>query len=127
MTDSPNNTIQAVRDTFDGWNNAWNSGDLEAYLAGYWDSDQTRYVSNTQVIRGKAAIAEAYRARFAAPEAMGHLTLIELEVEPMGSTDALAFGVVQLTRQADVFDGVFTVHVRHIDGKWMMVSDHTCG
>jgi uncharacterized protein (TIGR02246 family) len=127
MTDSANETIQAVRDTFDAWNTAWNSGDLEGYLAGYWDSDQTRYVSNTRVIRGKAAIAESYRARFPSPEMMGHLTLVELEVEPMGSSDALAFGVVQLIRQADVFNGVFTVHVRHIDGAWLMVSDHTSG
>jgi ketosteroid isomerase-like protein len=120
--------VQNLRDAFETWQQAWNSGDLEGYLAAYWDAAETRYTSNGAVIRGKVAIAEAYRARVPSPEMMGTLNVPELDIELMGERDALVFGVWQLAGQdGSISSGAFTVHVRHINGRWYILSDHTCG
>lgn len=118
---------QAIRDAFTAWGDAWNSGDLEGYLAGYYDSEQTRYISNGKVIQGQQAIVDAYRARFPTPESLGQLALLELEVEPIGDRDGLVFGIWQHTRDGVTGSGAFTVHVRCFGGVWQIVTDHTSG
>lgn len=127
MSQLTHSTTQAIRDAFESWGQAWNNGDLNGYLAGYWDSDQTRYVSNAEVIEGRSAIVEAYQARFTSPEMMGTLNLTRLEIELIGEDNALIFGMWQLQRGTGTATGVFTAHVRRFDGVWLMVSDHTSG
>lgn len=117
--------VTSIRTAFDGWGAAWNNGDLEGYLEGYWDSEQTRYVSNAQVVRGKAAIVAGYRSRFPRSEALGTLALQHIEVEAIGEQDALIFGVMAHTLDETTREVAFTVHVRQIDGTWRIVSDHS--
>lgn len=120
-------TTQAIQERFEAWGRAWNEGDITTYLDGYWDSEQTRYINNGQVIQGKAAIAALYRTRFVSSEAMGTLALKRLEITSIGEQDALVLGIWQLTREATSHTGAFTAHMRCIDGVWYMLSDHTSG
>ena len=60
----------AIRNVFEAGCAAWNIGDLDGYLASYWDSSKTIWISSGSLIRGKKAIAEAYKARFSTPEKM---------------------------------------------------------
>ena len=60
-----------IRSVFDEGCAAWNLGDLDGYLASYWDSDQTIWVSNGSLRRGSQAIAAAYKSRFSSPSQMG--------------------------------------------------------
>lgn len=114
----------AIQALFAAGCEAWNRGDLDGYLASYWQSDRTRWVSGGAVVRGFAAIAAGYRRRFAAPRPMGTLSISELEIEVLSDTDALVFGrwALQFADQAP--HGVFTVHARSFAGEWLFVSDH---
>ena len=103
---------------------AWNSGDINAYLAGYWPSEKTRWVSGATIIRGSDNIASAYRARFATPETMGTLQLVALEIDLLTSSDALIFGKLIHSLDTNARDVFFTVHMRQIDNDWLIVSDH---
>jgi len=60
-------TEVAIRDVFEQGCAAWNRGDLDGYLAAYWDSDRTLWISGGSLVRGKEAIATAYKSRFATP------------------------------------------------------------
>src|SRR5215472_2942119 len=40
---------------------AWNRGDLERFMNGYWKSDETEFVSALGVSRGWQALLERYR------------------------------------------------------------------
>ena len=114
----------AIRNVFEAGCAAWNRGDLDGYLASYWDSDKTLWVSGGSLQRGRKAIVEAYRARFATPQEMGQITLAGLEIEVLTDTDAIAFGRWMLALEARSSHGFFTVQLKKIEGSWLFVSDH---
>jgi hypothetical protein len=56
---------------------------------------------------------------------MGKLELADLEVELLSVSDALVFGAyIQTTRTAS-YTGVFTLHMKKIEGEWLIASDHS--
>ena len=114
----------AIRNVFEAGCAAWNRGDLDGYLASYWDSDKTLWVSGGFLRRGRKAIVEAYKARFATPQQMGQITLAELEIEVLTDTDAVAFGRWRLAVEDKSSQGFFTVQLKKIEGRWLFVSDH---
>ncbi|HKY53124.1 MAG TPA: hypothetical protein VJM08_02410, partial [Anaerolineales bacterium] len=58
----------AIHKVFEAGCTAWNRSDLDGYLASYWDSDKTLWVSNGSLTRGRKAIVAAYKTRFSTPQ-----------------------------------------------------------
>jgi uncharacterized protein (TIGR02246 family) len=118
-------TEVAIRKVFEAGCAAWNRGDLDGYLASYWDSDKTIWISGGAITRGTDAIFAAYKARFSRPQQMGELTLAELEIDVLTTEDAVAFGRWMLVGEDKTAEGFFTVQLRKIEGNWLFVSDHS--
>lgn len=123
-TESKKNEF-AIRKVFEAGCAAWNDGDLDGYLASYWDSNKTIWVSSGTLRRGREAIVAAYKARFSTPQQMGKLSLAELEIDVLTTTDAIAFGRWMLVVEDKTAKGFFTVQLRKIEGTWLFVSDHS--
>jgi uncharacterized protein (TIGR02246 family) len=115
----------AIRQVFEAGCAAWNRGDLDGYLAGYWDSNKTIWISSGSLTRGRKAIVAAYKTRFSTPQQMGKLTLAELEIDVLTPTDAIAFGRWMLVVDNEDSKGFFTVQLRKLEGTWLFVSDHS--
>ena len=77
--------------------NAWNKGDLDAYLGAFKDAEDTEAVLNAPV-RGLANIRAAYHASFPSKDAMGNLEQSSVEVRELGPDFALATGHYRLSR-----------------------------
>ncbi len=56
---------------------------------------------------------------------MGRLTLSDFEMMPLGDSAALVLGKWKLDRKSEPVSGNFTLVVRKIDGRWLIVHDHT--
>jgi beta-aspartyl-peptidase (threonine type) len=56
---------------------------------------------------------------------MGRLTLSGLEITPLGDTAALVLGQWKLDGLSVPLGGNFTLVFRKIDGRWVIVHDHT--
>jgi ketosteroid isomerase-like protein len=104
---------------------AWNQGDIEGFMNGYWHSEQTEFVSAEGVSRGWQALLERYRRSYPDRKAMGHLTFSNLEVRVECSTAAYAVGEYHLQRETDNPSGVFTLNFRKFPEGWRIVVDHT--
>ncbi|HTV09337.1 MAG TPA: DUF4440 domain-containing protein [Candidatus Aquilonibacter sp.] len=76
---------------------AWNQGDLDAYLSYYKDAPDTQAVLAT-LVRGVENIRAAYKANFPNKESMGAIEDSELEVRALGDNFALATGKYHLSR-----------------------------
>jgi uncharacterized protein (TIGR02246 family) len=76
---------------------AWNKGDLDAYLSHYKDSPDTQAVLSS-LVRGFDNIRSAYRQNFPSKDSMGSIEDSEVEVKPLGDNYALATGKYRLTR-----------------------------
>ena len=117
-------TESAIRSVFEESCAAWNRGDLDGYLASYWDSEKTLWISGGSLTRGKAAIAAGYKRRFSTGGPMGRLSVAELEIDVLTSDDAIALGRWILDLEGTISQGFFTVQLRKIEGTWLFVCDH---
>ena len=104
---------------------AWNRGDINAFMEGYWRSHDTVFVSGDAVTRGWQTVNERYHSKYSDREKMGQLTFSELEVRMFGYDGALVFGRWQLARAEDNPHGRFTLIFRKTKEGWKIVHDHT--
>ena len=72
---------------------AWNRGDLDGFMAGYWKSPDLVFFSNGTETRGWQATLDRYRARYQAEgKQMGTLDFPELDIVTLGPESAMARG-----------------------------------
>ena len=117
---------QAIRGVLDAQVAAWNRGDLEAFMAGYWASPELSFFSGGERTQGWDATLERYRKRYRSEgQEMGRLTFSELKVDVLGADSALVRGRFQLVRSKDKPGGLFTLLFRRLPEGWRIVHDHT--
>ncbi len=104
---------------------AWNRGDIDAFMDGYWRSEQTVFVSGDDVTRGWQKVLDRYKAKYSDRARMGTLTFSEIEITPLSNDSAVALGSWKLKRATDEPHGRFTLIFRHFPDGWRIVHDHT--
>jgi len=103
----------------------WNRGDLEGFLAGYWNSDQTAFLGSQGVLHGWQALLDRYRKSYPDRRAMGTLAFSGLEITPLCPDAALVLGKWHLEREAGPIGGVFSLVLRRLPEGWRVIADHT--
>ena len=106
---------------------AWNRGDIDTFMTGYWKSDQTEFVGASGITRGWQAVLDRYRRNYPDGKAMGRLTFSNLEVHVTCRDSAFVIGEFQLDREKDRPAGIFTLNLRKFAEGWRIVADHTTG
>jgi beta-aspartyl-peptidase (threonine type) len=106
---------------------AWNRGDLDAFLSGYRPSEGTVFAGGDKVHRGFQAMERRYREAYPTKEKMGRLAFSNLAFEQLESGLAVVTGSWELevagTEKRP--GGVFTLIWRRFDEGWRIVHDHT--
>jgi len=106
---------------------AWNRGDIDTFMTGYWKSSETEFVGASGITRGWQAVLDRYRRNYRDGKAMGRLTFSSLEVHLTCRDSAFVIGEFQLDREKDRPTGVFTLNFRKFAEGWRIVADHTTG
>lgn len=117
--------IRAVLNT---QQDAWNRGDLVAFMDAYENSPGIAFVGQTGVRHGYQEILERYRSRYGTREAMGQLRYTILEFDALGDTFARLIGKFELQRTATGggnASGYFTLIFRKTSKGWKIIHDHT--
>jgi beta-aspartyl-peptidase (threonine type) len=104
---------------------AWNEGDIERFMGYYWKSDSLTFSSTGATTRGWEETLANYRKRYPTVEKMGKTRFYDLEVYPLCDEAALVLGRWSLSRQPDPLKGNFSVVFRKIEGRWVIIHDHT--
>lgn len=105
--------------------NAWNRGDLDAYMQGYWKSEQLRFVSNGKFRYGWEETFAAYKKNYPNQETLGQLKFTIKEIKMLSNYAAMVVGSWDLQRQKDAPMGVFTLLVEKIDDRWVITMEHS--
>ncbi|MFZ0637197.1 MAG: DUF4440 domain-containing protein [Candidatus Acidiferrales bacterium] len=116
---------KAIREVLDQQTAAWNRGDTEAFMAGYWKSDRTEFVGAGGIVRGWDKVHERYQRVYPDAKAMGHLTAGNMQIQMLSPTAAYVVGEYHLVRETGHLDGVYTLIVRKFPEGWRIVHDHT--
>jgi ketosteroid isomerase-like protein len=107
--------------------NAWNRHDLDAFMAGYWNSPDLTFFSGDKEQHGWQATIDRYKARYTSPgHEMGKLEFSNLRIEILGPESAFVRGAWRLTMpDGKTPHGLFTlVFLKFPDG-WKIIHDHT--
>jgi len=105
---------------------AWNSGDLDQFMQGYWQSDSLQFIGSSGITYGWQNTLDRYRKKYPDQAWRGTLRFQILQVDLVGKDAAFAIGQFFLTRpQKGDASGYFTLLWRKINGTWKIVVDHT--
>lgn len=104
---------------------AWNAGDIEGFMLGYWNSPNLVFVSGDNITRGWKSTLERYKRTYDSREKMGTLAFSELEINVISATAATVLGAWSLERAGDNPHGKFTLVLRKFKSGWRVVHDHT--
>lgn len=117
----------AITKVLDGQTAAWNRGDLDGFLAGYWNSPKVVFQSGGARHDGFAAMRDRYRQRYQADgKSMGRVAFSDVEVEPLAADAALVRGRWGLVMPDGTRpSGLFTLIMRRFDDGWKIIHDHT--
>jgi uncharacterized protein (TIGR02246 family) len=104
---------------------AWNRGDLDEYMQGYWNNDKMRFVSGDKFRYGWESTLAAYKKNYPDKATLGTLKFTIKDIKMLSNYAAMVVGRWQLTRAKDQPHGVFTLLVEKIDDRWVITHDHT--
>lgn len=118
---------------------AWNSGNLEGFMDGYWKSEKLKFISKKGVTYGWQNVYDNYKKSFADKNAMGVLKFEIISIEALEEKNFHSIGLDALkadksymvvgkwmvSESAKASEGYFTLIFRKIGGRWVIVSDHT--
>jgi ketosteroid isomerase-like protein len=104
---------------------AWNRGDVDAFMAGYWRSAELSFSGSSGVSRGWDGVLARYQKNYPDRAAMGQLDFSSLEFRFLGADHALVLGGWHLKRDKDELGGVFSLVWQRFPEGWRIIHDHT--
>ncbi len=103
---------------------AWNRGDIEGFMEGYWKSNQLIFTSGGKIRRGWQATINSYKANYT-QETMGKLTFSDLDIVLTADNEAVVMGRWHLGGLKTEPQGGFILVFRKLAEGWRIIRDHT--
>lgn len=117
----------AVHRVLDMQAEAWNRGDLKAFMTGYLKSPDTSYTSGGAQVWGYEAIHNRYAKAYGTDSsAMGKLSFTDLRTVAVSKDSAFCVGHFHLLKpDSTKADGVFSLVFKKTSEGWKIIHDHT--
>ncbi|NIM49835.1 MAG: DUF4440 domain-containing protein [Gemmatimonadales bacterium] len=105
---------------------AWNRGELDAFVSDYADDSATSFVAGGEVHYGFQWIRDNYAPRFEPGAQRDSLRFERVAARALGGDHLLATARYVLFRGDSVTNsGLFTLVLRRTAGGWNIIHDHT--
>lgn len=116
-----------VRSILENQRDAWNRGDLAAFMQTYWHSPDLTFFSGNKIVRGWQPTFDRYRTRYGSGTAqMGHLSFTDDHIQMLGSEAALVTATWHLLMpDGRNLAGLTTVICRRMPDGWKIIHDHS--
>lgn len=114
-----------VRDVLATQVDAWNRGNVEAFVATY--AENCTFMGK-QVVHSREQVRALYRKSYPTAAAMGKLAFNNLDVRELGEHVAVVTGNWHLERNPQAggnTGGYFSLVLKDVDDEWKIVLDHT--
>lgn len=104
---------------------AWNKGDVEGYMQGYWQSDSLVFIGKNGITYGWHQTLYNYKQGYPDTASMGKLAFEFVELKRLSPIYYFVTGKWYLTRTIGNIGGSFTLLFRKIKGRWLIIKDHS--
>jgi ketosteroid isomerase-like protein len=123
--EQPSNSVAEIQSVLTAQQNAWNRGDIDAFMNGYARSASTVFISEDEVRRGWETVQDRYRVKYSDRVKMGTLNFSDIEITMLSPDAAVVLGRWRLNRANDEPHGRFTLIFKRLPEGWRIVHDHT--
>ena len=121
-----NKDDRLIRQLLKDQESAWNQGDIEKFMEGYWRSPQLQFVTADGLIYGWERTRQRYLHRYPDGQAMGLLSFELLDIARRSPKVYTVVGTYHLDREGlEDLSGYFQLVLQKIKGKWKIVADST--
>ena len=114
-----------IRQLLDKQTQAWNRGDIETFMETYWKSDSLMFIGKSGVTYGWANTLNNYKKGYPDTTAMGKLSFDILLIKRLSFQYFQVIGKWHLQRSIGDLSGHYTLLIKKIKGKWVIISDHS--
>lgn len=104
---------------------AWNKGDIDGFMGSYWNDDSLKFIGKSGITFGWKNTLANYKKSYPDKATMGILSFSIITVEKLSETSCYVIGKWNLKREKGDVGGYYTLLWKLIDGKWLIVNDHT--
>jgi hypothetical protein len=104
---------------------AWNNGNIENFMLGYWQSDSLMFIGKSGITYGWQKTLNIYKNNYPDTAAMGKLDFNLLSVKKLSADYFFVIGKWHLARSAGDLSGSFTLLFKKINLHWLIVADHS--
>jgi beta-aspartyl-peptidase (threonine type) len=106
---------------------AWNRGDLDHFMQGYWHSPELTFFSGDTIIRGWEATLARYRDKYqAGGKEMGKLSFTEEQIDRLSPYSAVVTARWHLEMtDGKKLEGLTTLLCKRMKEGWRIVHDHS--
>lgn len=126
VAEAPAETRRAISTLLSTQTAAWNRGDVQGFMQGYWQHDSLVFIGKSGLTYGWQPTLDNYRRSYPDAAAMGQLRFEGLRITPDGPDAAHVVGRWHLTRPAaGDLQGHYLLVLRRIEGRWVIVADHS--
>ena len=105
---------------------SWNEGDIDGFMAHYWNDPEMKFVSKKGVALGWQNVLINYKKSYPDRTAMGELSFGFEEVRQIDKKNVLVIGSWNLKfPDKDEMGGYFSLLWELKKGQWVITVDHT--
>lgn len=116
---------QIIRSILAAQTKNWNTGNMEAFMQGYWKNDSLLFVGKNGPRYGFTTTLENYKKSYPDTATMGKLSFDILKTEQLSPDRYFVLGKWMLKRSIGDISGYYTLLFRKINNKWVIVADHS--
>lgn len=103
----------------------WNRGDIEGFMQTYWQSDSLMFIGKSGVTYGWLNTLKNYQKGYPDTASMGKLNFDLISLKKLSEEYYFVVGKWHLARTMGDLQGHFTLLIRRIHHKWLIVADHS--
>ena len=103
----------------------WNAGSVDEFMKGYWNNDSLMFIGRDGIRYGYRSAQDNYKKNYSDSSHMGKLFFNLLKIERISNDTYFVVGKWYLKRTMGDIGGIFSLLFRKINGKWLIVADHT--
>lgn len=120
-----NNDVKAITELMDRQAKEWNRGNIDGFMKGYWDNDSLMFIGKSGITYGYDSTLLNYKKGYSDTSKMGKLSLTMLHIRKLSPEYYFVVGKWHLKRSIGDIGGHYTLLFRKINGKWVIVADHS--
>lgn len=115
----------AIRKLMAAQEQAWNRGDIPAFMEGYWKNDSLLFVGKNGPTYGWQHTLDNYKKGYPDTATMGQLHFDLLQLKPLSNDYYFVLGKWHLSRSKGDVGGAFTLLFCRFKAGWKIVADHS--